>query len=259
MPLPQNSSTLLEVQCSKWREYDDKGEGHLPVFFLIFLTTIHSYANKMNADSLITLFLNGSENVYLDGVAMLATKAWIWIGLYLTILFVVFREHDMRQFLGILLGLLLCVLVADQISSGIVKPLVARYRPTHSPEIAHLTDVVCGYRGGMYGFFSSHASNTMAIAVFLSLIFRKKIITLTLIAWSLLNCWTRLYLGVHYCSDILVGLLFGCLTGSIVYLLYRFSFGKHPNRNYVVQRLTLITTSFALTLLIIAVPWKLFL
>ena len=142
----------------------------------------------MDYDTLLTLFFNGSENVYLDGFVMLATKAWIWIGLYIAILYVVFRTHDMQRFLGVLFGILLCVLIADQVSSGIVKPLVARYRPTHSPEIMHLTDIVCGYRGGMYGFFSSHASNTMAIATFLSLIFRKRSITFTLLTCSLLNC-----------------------------------------------------------------------
>lgn len=213
----------------------------------------------MDIDSALTLFLNGSENVYIDGVAMIATKAWIWIGFYLSILYVVFREHNMRQFIALLFGILLCVLIADQVSSGIVKPLVARFRPTHSPEIAHLTDPVCGYRGGLYGFFSSHASNTMAIAIFLSLVFRKKITTYTLIIWSLLNCWTRLYLGVHYCSDILVGLAFGVLTGCIVYFLYRFATRNEHKPHYVAKRLAVITTAFVATLVVIAIPWKLFL
>ena len=190
---------------------------------------------------------------------MLATKAWIWIGLYIAILYVVFRTHDMQRFLGILFGILLCVLIADQVSSGIVKPLVARYRPTHSPEIMHLTDIVCGYRGGMYGFFSSHASNTMAIATFLSLIFRKRSITFTLLAWSLLNCWTRLYLGVHYCSDILVGILFGCFTGSVIYILYYFFVIKQTRQQYTTKEVSLIPTAFCLTLIILAVPWKLYL
>ena len=213
----------------------------------------------MDYDTLLTLFFNGSENVYLDGFVMLATKAWIWIGLYIAILYVVFRTHDMQRFLGILFGILLCVLIADQVSSGIVKPLVARYRPTHSPEIMHLTDIVCGYRGGMYGFFSSHASNRMAIATFLSLIFRKRSITFTLLAWSLLNCWTRLYLGVHYCSDILVGILFGCFTGSVIYILYYFFVIKQTRQQYTTKEVSLIPTAFCLTLIILAVPWKLYL
>ena len=213
----------------------------------------------MDYDTLLTLFFNGSENVYLDGFVMLATKAWIWIGLYIAILYVVFRTHDMQRFLGILFGILLCVLIADQVSSGIVKPLVARSRPTHSPDIMHLTDIVCGYRGGMYGFFSSHASNTMAIATFLSLIFRKRSITFTLLAWSLLNCWTRLYLGVHYCSDILVGILFGCFTGSVIYILYYFFVIKQTRQQYTTKEVSPIPTAFCLTLIILAVPWKLYL
>ena len=234
-------------------------EGHALAFLHIFQIPAKFSFSCMDYDSLLTLFFNGSENVYLDGFAMLATKAWIWIGLYITILYVVFRTHDMRRFLGILFGILLCVLIADQVSSGIVKPIVARYRPTHSPEIMHLTDVVCGYRGGMYGFFSSHASNTMAIATFLSLVFRKKNITFTLLAWSLLNCWTRLYLGVHYCSDILVGILFGCLTGSVIYFLYHIFVAKRIRQQYTTEEVSPIATAFLLTLIVLAVPWRLYL
>ncbi len=210
----------------------------------------------MELDTTITLLLNGSQNVYIDTFVMLATKAWIWMGLYAAMLYVIFREHDMRNFLAILAGLLLCVLIADQVSSGIVKPLVARFRPSHSPEIAHLVDVVNGYRGGRYGFFSSHASNTMAIAVFLSKVLRNKSVTLTLLTWSLLNCWTRLYLGVHYLSDILTGLVFGAFVGFTLYTIYRRFIAVSTHRCSPTI-LNIIPCTFLITLIVIAIPWKL--
>ena len=114
----------------------------------------------------------------------------------------------------------LCVLLAGAVDDSIVKPLVARWRPTHDPEIGVLVDVVNGYRGGNYGFFSAHAANTFSIAMFFSLLMRHRLFVCFMVAWSLINCWTRLYLGVHYPGDITVGLCWGALVGYTVYRLY---------------------------------------
>ena len=103
----------------------------------------------------------------------------------------------------------LCVLLAGGVDDEIVKPLVARWRPTHDPEIGSLIDTVNGYRGGNYGFFSAHAANTFSLAVLCFMV-----------GWSLTNCYTRLYLGVHYPGDITVGLLWGGFVGWLVYRLY---------------------------------------
>jgi len=111
-------------------------------------------------------------------------------------------------------------LLAGTIDDTIVKPLVARWRPTHDPQIGALVDVVNGYRGGNYGFFSAHAANTFSIALFFSLLMRPRRGVCFMVAWSLINCWTRLYLGVHYPGDITVGLLWGGLVGYGVYRLY---------------------------------------
>ena len=83
-----------------------------------------------------------------------------------------------------------------------------------------MVDVVDRYRGGSYGFFSAHAVNTFSLAVFFSLLVRSRLLTTALVAWSLLNCWTRVYLGVHFPGDILCGLLWGGIGGTLVYLFY---------------------------------------
>lgn len=209
-------------------------------------------------DTTLTLLLNGSDNVYLNGIAMLATKAWLWIPLYAAIFYTLVREHSYRQFLIIVGGLLIAILLADQISSSIVKPLVARLRPSHDPSIMHLVDVVEGYRGGRYGFFSSHAANTSAITLYLALIFRNRRITVTLVAWTLLNCWTRLYLGVHFAGDIITGLVFGSTIGTVLYYAAsRMVDSKNMHRTYSATRLSVITSTFLLTLVVISIPWKL--
>ena len=155
-------------------------------------------------DQVITLFFNGSSSLYLDSLAWNATQMFVWIPFLLVVAYVVFREHDFPRMLFLIGGILFCILLCDQVASTICKPLVARWRPTHNPYLQDAVDIVNGYRGGPYGFFSSHAANTVAVAAFLSPIFRRRAITLSLFCWALLNCWTRVYLGVHYVSTTII-------------------------------------------------------
>lgn len=175
-------------------------------------------------DKQLLLMLNGSESVYLDGVVLTLTKAATWIPLYVSLFYmlVVLCRRKWRNVLLILAGAGLCVLLAGTIDDSIVKPLVARWRPTHDPQIGHLVDVVNGYRGGKYGFFSAHASNTFSIALYFCLLVRHRWLQAGLVSYSLVNCWTRLYLGVHYPGDIFVGLLWGTIVAVSVYSLVRY-------------------------------------
>ena len=172
-------------------------------------------------DKELLLELNGSESLFLDGFVKTLTTATTWIPLYVSLFYMVLRNNDTVQKIAFIVACaLLCVFVAGSLDDMIVKPMVARWRPTHDPEIGVLVDVVNGYRGGSYGFFSAHASNTFSLAVFFSLLVRSHALSCFLIGWSLVNCWTRLYLGVHYPGDILCGLLWGGLVGTCVWLLY---------------------------------------
>lgn len=183
----------------------------------------------LSLDTRLTLLINGSDSPWLDRVAMLATHLPVWSPLLLTIVVLLALRVDRRTLCLILLGAALCILISDQTASSIFKPWICRLRPSHEPALEGLVDVVNGYRGGKYGFFSSHAANTMSVAVYLSLIIRQRLTTLTLLLWSLLTSWTRVYLGVHYFGDVLVGVLFGMSVGFVVYsLLHRFSISPSP-------------------------------
>ncbi len=172
-------------------------------------------------DKQLLLAVNGSDSLFLDGMVMTLTNATTWIPLYLSLLYLVIRNNDsMQKIAFIVASAALCVLFAGTVDDTIVKPLVARWRPTHDPEIGILVDTVNGYRGGNYGFFSAHACNTFSIAIFFSLLVRSRLFTFFMVGWSLTNCWTRLYLGVHYPGDILVGLLWGATVGTSVYFLF---------------------------------------
>ena len=167
------------------------------------------------------LAVNGSDSLYLDRVAHVLTTALTWLPLYLSLFYVVLHNNDnFRKLLCVLAGAGLCVLLAGTVDDMIVKPMVARWRPTHDPEIGMLVDVVDGYRGGKYSFFSAHASNTFSIAVFFCWLIRSRLLSIALVIWSFTNCWTRMYLGVHFPGDILVGLTWGFIVGTCVYYLF---------------------------------------
>lgn len=192
-------------------------------------------------DKQLLLVINGSDSLFVDYLAKTLTTAATWIPLYVSLFYVVVKNNDnFRRIICILACAGLCVLFAGTVDDLLVKPLVARLRPTHDFQIGMLVDTVDGYRGGKYGFFSAHAANTFSIAVFFSLLTRSRLVTLLLVGWSLTNCWTRLYLGVHYPLDILCGLLWGGSVGTGIYFLYRYVDRRllHSENDYVSSKYT---------------------
>ena len=191
-------------------------------------------------DKQLLLALNGSDSLFLDGLAMSLTTASTWIPLYVALFYLVLKNNEnVRQILLVVGCATACVVLAGTVDDSIVKPMVGRLRPTHDPEIGIMVDVVDGYRGGKYGFFSAHAANTFSIALFFSLLVRSRVLSMALILWSLTNCWTRIYLGVHYPGDIVCGLLWGGFVGFVVYWVYRHIGGNAKStQNFVSSQYT---------------------
>lgn len=188
----------------------------------------------MSIDTSILLWINGHGNEWLDTVMWTVSRSGTWIGLYLLLAgLIIYRFRNWKTVLLILLAFGAAVGLSDFTTSGIIKPLVCRLRPTHEPGIDPIR-LVHGYMGGLYGFCSSHAANTMSCALLFCMIYRNKIATTCLMTWVALNCYSRMYLGVHYPSDILAGLLIGsCFAMMAYWALHRWvlprraSYGWH--------------------------------
>ena len=178
----------------------------------------------MNIDTYILLWINGHHAEWLDQIMWWVSQSITWIPLYILMVTWVVWKHrcDWKKILLILLAFALAVGLSDFITSGIIKPAVQRLRPTHTPGLASLLHIVNGYTGGKYGFCSSHAANTMACALLFAYLYKNKIATAALMLWVAINCYSRIYLGVHFPSDIIVGLIVGALLASAAFALLRF-------------------------------------
>lgn len=194
----------------------------------------------LQIDVAVLHFFNGGGNMLMDQIVWVLTSGLTWIPLYLALFYIVVRNNETMSQIGLVIfSAFLCIFFADGIVDGIIKPLVARWRPSNDPIIKYTIHVVNGMRLKDYGFCSAHAANTISLAVFFSLLIRSKLMTITLVAWSLVNCWSRLYLGVHYPSDILCGLAIGVVVGLLVYLFYYKMYYKiSPKIKYISNQYT---------------------
>ncbi len=166
------------------------------------------------------LSLNGHHTAYWDDVMWLISGKIVWLPLAIFILLILFYKTSWRESLLVLLAIVLVVTLCDQFASHLCKPLFMRFRPTHHPDFMNQVHTVFGYRGGKYGFISSHAANAFGFAMYMALLFRHKAFTWTIFTWAVVMAYTRIYLGVHFISDIVPGIIAGCLFGILTYYIY---------------------------------------
>lgn len=175
------------------------------------------------------LFLNGIHSPFWDTVMWYITSTTIWIPLYIVIVFFTFKKFKGQAFVSLLFfGLL--VLLADQSSVHLFKNIFERLRPCHNPDIQHLVHIVNGKCGGKFGFVSSHAANTFALAVFVAFLFKNKFVSIAIILWAAIVSYSRIYLGVHFVFDVLGGALLGSIIAYITIKLHNGSL-KYLQKN----------------------------
>ena len=172
-------------------------------------------------DESLFIWLNGFHWDWLDPVVYRATETSTWIPLYLLLIYLIYKV-DPKNSWWVFGGVALTILIADQTTSGFMKPFFERLRPCHDERWEGILHNY-GRCGGLYGFASSHAANTFGLAVFLNLKLKGKIPYLGwLYLYAILVSYTRIYLGVHYPVDILIGAGIGTLAAWISWFLVVF-------------------------------------
>ena len=201
------------------------------------LETLNSFDHEL------MLWLNYDGGAFQDAFWYTLSKIVTWIPLYIVIIFVMYRDAmrtawptyspsgefqasdgvKQKKWMKFILLLLFTALIfafTDQISAGIIKPWVQRPRPSHEVSIMDQLHFVNDYRGGAYGFVSSHAANCFGLAVWVSCLYKRRSLVWAMMLYAVLNCYSRIYLGVHYPGDIICGTILGILCGWLGYLCY---------------------------------------
>lgn len=182
-----------------------------------------------NIDKQLFLFLNNMHCQFMDQIMWQISGKFIWIPLYLVIIWFIVKERKWNVIYTIIF-IALMIVISDQIS-GLIKDAVLRLRPSHNPMFENLIHLVKDgngnlYRGGNYGFVSSHAANTFAVAIFLTLFFRKRWVSIGIFVWAIIVSYSRIYLGVHYPFDVMGGMIVGLFSGLLIFYVDNYIYKK---------------------------------
>ncbi len=178
----------------------------------------------INLDKDLFLLINQMGSEPWDGFWMFVTNKWTSIPLYIILLILSYRHLGVKKTLFVLLSVALLITCTDQLAN-FFKYGVMRLRPCYDPELGDQLRLVKASCGGKYGYFSAHAANSFAIALFFGYLFNKHIpyLKYILLLWALLVAYSRIYIGVHFPLDVLTGLAVGSLFGWTFARLYIFA------------------------------------
>ena len=192
----------------------------------------------IEADNACLLAINGWHAPWADTFMYTFSGKLIWIPLYASLLYVVGRNLRWQVALGCAVAIALTITLADQVGASLIRPEVARLRPSNPDNpLSELVHLVNGYRGGRYGFPSCHAANTFGLAFFIFFLFRNRLLSVFILGWALVTCYSRAYLGVHYPGDLLAGTVLGFVSAALCYWLFqkicRYKRAERPRQLWV--------------------------
>ena len=178
-----------------------------------------------NIDTNLFIFLNGINSPFWDKIMWWISGSKSWIPMYAVIVAYIIYKQRWKSFITFIF-IALVVTLADQISVHAFKDVFQRLRPCHNPVLQDIVHIVKNKCGGQYGFVSSHAANTFAVAFFLSKLVENRYFSWFIFIWATIVSYSRIYLGVHYPFDVLGGAALGAVIGISTYLLYNYTSKK---------------------------------
>lgn len=202
-------------------------------------------------DEAILLWVNHHNTLYWDEAMSMLTHRFAWIPMYVALAYAIVRTMGWKRGLLFIIAIALTTVIADQVSSHMIRPWVQRLRPSNLDNpLSAVIHVVHDYRGGPWGMPSSHAANTVGLLTMLSLRYRNRWLIATFSVWMLLQVYSRMYLGVHYPTDLLAGACVGFLSACLVTVCYQ---RLTHERRITMKHEWVPEMTFLLTLAVIAV------
>jgi undecaprenyl-diphosphatase len=171
-----------------------------------------------NIDVNILYWVNSHHSNFLDQVMVFASGKLTWVVFYLFLLFLIIKKYKYKAVLAVLF-IAIAITLSDQASVRLFKNVFLRLRPCHQPDVMENLRMIIGC-GGRYGFVSSHAANSFALVAFIILLLQKRWVSMMMIIWGTLIIYSRVYLGVHYPSDVIAGSMVGIIAGGIAFGLF---------------------------------------
>lgn len=172
-------------------------------------------------DKSLMLAINGATSGWADIIMPFITYKYTGIPIYAAILFLLFYKRDLKTAIMMILAVIITFALCDSLSVVLFKQTFHRLRPCWDPSISQYVRML-EYKGGQYGFVSSHAANLFGLAVISSLLIRKKLFSIFIFTWAILVGYSRIYVGKHFPLDVICGALFGMTIGYIIWHLYNY-------------------------------------
>ena len=168
-------------------------------------------------DTKVFLELNQLHAPFWDYFMSAFSGKVIWGPMYASVAYLMFKNLSWKVALSILIAIALIIALSDMTCAKVIRPFAERLRPANIENpISHMVHIVENYRGGAYGFPSCHAANSFAFVTFLAMIIKNRLLLAFAFSWAVVNCYSRIYLGVHYTGDIIVGALVGSIIAWLV-------------------------------------------
>ena len=210
-----------------------------------------------HADAALMVWLNGFHNSFFDGFMYLTSEKWVWVPVYTAIFVAVVMKYGFSRRMAAVVALFaITITLADSTCAAYLRPIFCRPRPCRpdSP-IYELIHVVNGYRRGHYGMPSCHSANSFALAALVALVFRKRRLTAFIYIWAVIHTYSRIYLGVHYPGDIVVGGVVGTLYAlGVYYTVMVFTGHKKELTTRPLPANIVLATGCAIFTLLVIVP-----